>query len=218
MSGMGIKFDDEILGLLLLNFLPQSWETFKVSVTNSAPNGVVSLQMVKGSVLNEEMKRKAQGSSSQSEVLVNENRGRSQKRESKGGRDKSRSKSKTRYKNIECHYCHKTGHVQKYCFLWKKENKCKKGKPKEKVGDDNCVTAVIGTGDDFVILCDFELVNLVSDESLLRGRYNLYLMFLPVENPFLISSDELVVATVAFWSFYCFSLISFYFYTSISLQ
>ncbi|RDX71400.1 hypothetical protein CR513_49265, partial [Mucuna pruriens] len=60
MSGMGIKFEDEILGLLLLNSLPESWETFKVSITNSTPNGVVSLQMVKGSVLNEEMRRKAQ--------------------------------------------------------------------------------------------------------------------------------------------------------------
>ncbi|RDX90561.1 hypothetical protein CR513_27562, partial [Mucuna pruriens] len=67
MSGMSIKFEDEILRLLLLNSLPESWETFKVSITNSTPNGVVSLQMVKGSVLNEEMRRKAQGSSSQSE-------------------------------------------------------------------------------------------------------------------------------------------------------
>ncbi|RDX80965.1 hypothetical protein CR513_38416, partial [Mucuna pruriens] len=70
-------FEDEILGLLLLNSLPESWETFKVSITNSTPNDVVSLQMVKGSVLNEEMRRKTQGSSSQSEVLVTENRGRS---------------------------------------------------------------------------------------------------------------------------------------------
>jgi len=122
--------------------------------------------MVKGSVLNEEMRRKAQGSSSQSEVLVTENRGRSQKRESKGGRDKSKSKSKTRYKNMECHYCHKTGHIQKYCFQWKKENKGKKGKPKEKVGDDDRVTTATSTGDDLVIFFDFESVNLVSDESM----------------------------------------------------
>ncbi|RDX97864.1 hypothetical protein CR513_19311, partial [Mucuna pruriens] len=64
---MGIKFKDEILGLLLLNSLPESWETFKVFITNSTPYGVASLQMVKGSVLNEEMRRKAQGPSSQSE-------------------------------------------------------------------------------------------------------------------------------------------------------
>ncbi|RDX71413.1 hypothetical protein CR513_49249, partial [Mucuna pruriens] len=163
MSGMGIKFEDEILGLLLLNSLPESWETFKVSFTNSAPNGVVSLQMVKGSILNEEMRRKTQGSSSQSEVLVTENKGRSQKKE----REKSRSKSKSRYKNVECHYCHKTGHIQKHCFLWKKENKGKKGKSKEKDDDDDDHDRVTtATGDDLVILRDFESVNLVSDESM----------------------------------------------------
>ena len=42
-----------------------------------APNGIVPLQMTKTSTLNEEMRRKAQGISSQSEVLVTKNRGRS---------------------------------------------------------------------------------------------------------------------------------------------
>ncbi|RDX61371.1 hypothetical protein CR513_60407, partial [Mucuna pruriens] len=149
---MGIKFKDEILGLLLLNSLPESWETFKVSITNSTPNGVVSLQMVKGSVLNEEMRRKAQGSSSQSEVLVTENRGRSQKNE----REKSRSKSKSRYKKVECHYCHKTGHIRKHCFLWKKENKGKKGKSKEKDDDDDHDRVTTATGDG---LSFFETLN-----------------------------------------------------------
>jgi len=40
--GMGIKFDDEVMGLWLLNTLPESWEVFRVSITNSASNGVVS--------------------------------------------------------------------------------------------------------------------------------------------------------------------------------
>ncbi|RDX69178.1 hypothetical protein CR513_51740, partial [Mucuna pruriens] len=83
MSRIGIKFEDEILGLLLLNSLPESWETFKISITNSTPNSVVSLQMVKGSVLKEEMRRKTQDSSSQFEVLVSKNMGKSQKREEK---------------------------------------------------------------------------------------------------------------------------------------
>lgn len=90
MSSMGIKFDDELLGLLLLLTLPDSWETFRVSITSSAPNGIVSLQLAKSSALNEEMRRKAQGSSSHSEVLFTENRGRSQKKES-GNREKSRA-------------------------------------------------------------------------------------------------------------------------------
>ncbi|RDX75688.1 hypothetical protein CR513_44403, partial [Mucuna pruriens] len=91
MSRMGIKFKDEILGLLLLNSIPKSSETFK------------------GSVLNEEMRRKAPSSSSQPE-----------------------------------------------------ENKDKKGKSKE--NDDDRVTTA--TGDDLVILRDFESVNFVSDERM----------------------------------------------------
>ena len=54
--------------------LYQSWEVFWVSITNSASNGVVSFQMAKSGALNEEMRRKAHGSSSQSEMLVTEAR------------------------------------------------------------------------------------------------------------------------------------------------
>ena len=103
---------------------------------SAAPNGIVPLQMEKTSALNEEMRRKTQDTSTHSEVLVIEKKGRSQK-ELKGGRDKSMSKSRSRYKNIECHYCHKIGHIQRNCFLWKKESKDKTGKQKEKDHDCN---------------------------------------------------------------------------------
>ncbi|RDX79846.1 hypothetical protein CR513_39688, partial [Mucuna pruriens] len=114
----------------------------------SIPNGVVTLQMVKGNILNKEMRRKAQGSLSQSKVLVTENRRRCQKKK----REKSRSKSKSRYKNVEYHYCHKTGHIQKHCFLWKKENKGKNDKSKEKDDDNDDDHVTTATGDDLIIL------------------------------------------------------------------
>ena len=71
---MGIKFDEEIQGLLLLGSLPDSWETFRTSLSNSAPDGVISMDSAKSSVLNEKMRRKTQGSSS-SDVLINGPRG-----------------------------------------------------------------------------------------------------------------------------------------------
>ena len=111
---MSITFKDEILGLWLLNSLPDTWETFRVPIINSAPSGVVSLESIKSSTLNEEMRRKAQGSS-QPEVLLHEDRGRNFHRNQKG-RDKSKSKSKSRYKDVECHYCHKMGHIKRNCF------------------------------------------------------------------------------------------------------
>ena len=77
---------------------------------------------------------------------------------------KAKSKSRSRYKNVECHYCNRTWHIQRYCFLWKKENKDKKGKQKEKDHDDDRVTTA--TSDDLVILHDLDSLNLVSDESM----------------------------------------------------
>ena len=64
----------------------------------------------------------------------------------KGDRDKSKSKSRSRYKNVECYYCHRIGHIQRNCFLWKNESKDKKGKQKEKDHDDDRVTTA--TSDD----------------------------------------------------------------------
>ncbi|RDX91303.1 hypothetical protein CR513_26737, partial [Mucuna pruriens] len=145
MSKMGIKFEDEILGLLLLNSLPESWETFKVSITNSTPNGVVSLPMVKGGILNEEMRRKAQGFSSQSKVLVTENREKSQKKE----REKSISKSKSKYKNEK-----------------DDDDDDDEDDDEDDDDDDDDDRITITIGDDLVILQDFESVNLVSDESI----------------------------------------------------
>ena len=164
LSAAGIKFDDDMLGLFLLITLPDSRETFRVSMISAALVGIVPLQMAKTSALNKETRRKAQGTSTHSEVLVTEKRGRSQK-ELKGGRDKRRSKSRSQYKNIECHYCHKIGHIQRNCFLWKKESKDKRVKQKEKDHDDrDCVTTA--TNDDFIILHDPNSLNLVSDESM----------------------------------------------------
>ena len=106
LSAVGIKFDDEIQGLFLLGSLPDSWETFRMSLSNSASDGVLSMDLVKSSVLNEEMRRKSQDSSLESGVLVTESRGRNMNRYS-GNRDKSRSNSK---KDIECYNCGKKGH------------------------------------------------------------------------------------------------------------
>ncbi|GMI77271.1 hypothetical protein HRI_001396400 [Hibiscus trionum] len=60
--GMGVKFDYEILGLWLLATLPNSWETFRVSLINSSPQGIITLDLAKSGVLNEKVRRRSQGS------------------------------------------------------------------------------------------------------------------------------------------------------------
>jgi len=52
LAGMGIKFEDEIQGLWLLGTLQDSWETFRTSLSNFAPNDIVTMELAKGSVLN----------------------------------------------------------------------------------------------------------------------------------------------------------------------
>ena len=63
LSAMGITFEDEVRVLLLLGFLPDTWETLKVTLCNSTPNGVFTWNYVKTRVMNEETRRIADGSS-----------------------------------------------------------------------------------------------------------------------------------------------------------
>ncbi|KAM3266294.1 hypothetical protein P3L10_003288 [Capsicum annuum] len=134
---MGVKFDKEIQGLRLLNILPDSWETFQVSLTNSAPGGIVTIEYVNSGVLNGEMRKKSQASSSSSsysDVSITEERGRNMSRGS-DDRDKSKSKSRSKLKNVTCDYCNKKGHIMKYCYKHKRDMRRKK-----KEGDnENCV-------------------------------------------------------------------------------
>ncbi|GAA0163451.1 hypothetical protein LIER_43644 [Lithospermum erythrorhizon] len=58
LSVMNLAFDDEIQGLWLHDTLLNSWETFRTSLSNSAPNGIISMDLAKSSVLNEELRRK----------------------------------------------------------------------------------------------------------------------------------------------------------------
>ncbi|CAL1361064.1 unnamed protein product [Linum trigynum] len=61
LTTMKLALDDEVQALLLLSSLPDSWETLVVSVSNSAPNGKLTMDIVKDSMLNEEARRKELG-------------------------------------------------------------------------------------------------------------------------------------------------------------
>ena len=86
----------------------------KVTLCNSAPNGVVTWDTAKARVMNEETRKVVEGGSSQTEILVAESRGRSQSKSQRSS-DKGRSKSRGKYANVECCHCHKRGHINKFC-------------------------------------------------------------------------------------------------------
>ncbi|VFQ58709.1 unnamed protein product [Cuscuta campestris] len=163
LSDMGVKFEDEILGLWLLNTLPDSWENLRVSLISSAPGGTVTMEYVKAAVLNEEVRHRThETSTSKSDVLVIENRGRSKDRDhGEFKRGKSRSKSRSKYKNVECHYCHKKGHLMKNCFKLKNKDK---NKPEGKDGENDRHVATTTSGD-LIVVSDNDLINVAFDES-----------------------------------------------------
>ena len=60
---------DELQALLLLSSLPDSWETLVVSLSNSAPDGVITMSQATSSLLNEKEIRNGTGES-QTDALV----------------------------------------------------------------------------------------------------------------------------------------------------
>ena len=99
-----------------------------MSLSNSAPNGVLQLAMVKDNLFNEETRRKDMGKDN-TQALVTENKGRSKTRNSKG-RVKSRSQSESKGK-FKCFYCVK-GHIKETARLGKINKKIRKFRLRQK--------------------------------------------------------------------------------------
>ena len=121
---MKMNIDDEMQASLLLSSLHDSWETLVVIVSNSTPNGILTMESVKDSLLNEEARKKEKGESS-SGVLVYKKQKR-QEKPKRSGRSQSRNphgfrgRSKSR-KYIKCYPYNKVSHMKKECRIWKKK-------------------------------------------------------------------------------------------------
>ncbi|ESQ46503.1 hypothetical protein EUTSA_v10000595mg, partial [Eutrema salsugineum] len=111
LNKVDMKVEDEMQALLLLSSLPESWDTLVVTLSNSAPEGKLTMDTVSDSLLNEEVRRREQSSSSLSEANIIERRGREEVRghNRSRGQDQSRRRSKSRPR-VTCYYCGKAGH------------------------------------------------------------------------------------------------------------
>ena len=56
---MKMVIDDEMQASMLLCLLPDSWETFVVTISNFVLNDALSIELVKGNLFNEETRRRA---------------------------------------------------------------------------------------------------------------------------------------------------------------
>jgi hypothetical protein len=100
-----IDFDDEILALIVLVSLPNSWEAMRMAVSNSAGKSKLSYKDVRDLVLGEEVCRKDASETSGSGTALNlEEMGRGHERNSGNGRSKSRKdRSKSKFgRQPEC--------------------------------------------------------------------------------------------------------------------
>jgi len=78
---MKINFEHEVQALLLLSSMPDSWNTLVVSLSNSAPDEKLTLEMVKNIMLNEEARKKEKGDgASSSSAYVTETHGKNENR------------------------------------------------------------------------------------------------------------------------------------------
>ena len=59
LASVKIVLDDEIISILLMCCMPDSWETLIVSISTSAPAGTLKFDDVSSSLMNEELRRKS---------------------------------------------------------------------------------------------------------------------------------------------------------------
>lgn len=109
-------------------------------IANYAPGGIVTIDIMKDNLLNEEARRKENGESSFG-TLVLEKQERSGIRQSRNARKyRGRSKSKKKKNSIKWYHYNKLDHMKKECRIWKKEqNEWTKNKRKKNEEETNTI-------------------------------------------------------------------------------
>jgi transposase InsO family protein len=117
LQSVEITFEDEVIALILLSSLPESWGGTVTAVSASAGKGKLKFDDVRDLIVSEEIRRRESGSTSGS-ALNTGSRGRSESRQrSNRGRSKSKGKDKsTKDKSkIKCWNCNEFGHFKNEC-------------------------------------------------------------------------------------------------------
>jgi hypothetical protein len=175
LSAMKINFEDKVQALLLLSSMPDSWNMLVVSVSNSALDGKLTLEMVKNSMMNEESRKKEKGDASSSDAYVAESHvkkeyrgcGQARFQQSKDQKSKGRSKSRKR-QEITCFYCGKPNHKKVDCSIYKRDlAEGKVANKNEQKGENGAaMTAECEQGEDYLITEDEECYSDVRDDAM----------------------------------------------------
>ncbi|XP_028073414.1 putative disease resistance protein RGA3 [Camellia sinensis] len=144
-----MELDDEMQALLLLSSLPDNWETLVVSLSNSAPERKLTMEMVTDALFNKAARKREMGGE-QSQALVTESKGRDRERGRGRERSKSRGRSQSRQGNTR-RCCNQEDHIISDCPR-KKADRQAKEKAKGHGGPSTAVVAVNSSNDEDVML------------------------------------------------------------------
>ena len=111
LAAVNFKVDDETQALMMMSSLPESWETLVVALNNSNSDGVVSMESVVISLLNEEMRRinSSEGKAAEEKETTNP------LAEVHFAKRERRSFKPNTDRDFICYYCEKPGHQLKFC-------------------------------------------------------------------------------------------------------
>ncbi|KAI4311141.1 hypothetical protein MLD38_036060 [Melastoma candidum] len=111
LQGVDVKIDDEDQALILLCYLPSSYENFVDTMLYGRET--ISVSDVKDALQSKELKKKVSESyegGSESGLVIS--RGRNKER---GGGKKGKSRSKSNSKGPRCYHCKESGHFRRDC-------------------------------------------------------------------------------------------------------
>ncbi|KAK9133630.1 hypothetical protein Scep_013158 [Stephania cephalantha] len=122
LESVGIIFDNEVLALVILSGLPDSWDGLVMAVSNSSGSSILKFEDVVGVLLDEDTRRRNNSSDDVSNSALNtEERGRSSKRSNGRGNGRSQSRrGRSRGPQMTCWNCKKKGHLKRDCKAPKK--------------------------------------------------------------------------------------------------
>ncbi|KAL6529536.1 hypothetical protein OROGR_015159 [Orobanche gracilis] len=112
LGSVDIKFDDEVLALMLLSSLPESWSGVVTTVSSTCGTTKLTYRGIQDMILSEGVRRQnAVGSSDN--LLSMEERGRNSNKGGRRGTNKGRGQSRSR--NVTCWNCQEKGHFRSQC-------------------------------------------------------------------------------------------------------
>ncbi|WJZ96263.1 hypothetical protein VitviT2T_014964 [Vitis vinifera] len=157
LSSVEIDFDDEIHALIVLVYLPNSWEAMRMAISNSTRKGKLKYNNIRDLILVEEIRQKDADETSGSGSALNlETKDRGNDRNSNWGRSKSRNSNRNRSKSrsgqqVQCWNCGKTGHFRRQCKSPKKKNEDDSTNVVTEKVHDALLLAVYSPLDDWVL-------------------------------------------------------------------